>query len=55
MKTKYAILTDCGPRNLEEKVNQSLRDGWKLHGGLVVTGTISNGLIYAQAMVKEYN
>jgi hypothetical protein len=45
---KYRVVIANTNRNLEDKVNELIEDGWKPQGGI----TIDN-FVLVQAMVKE--
>ena len=52
---KYKILEYDDSEYLQKAVNISLKDGWKLQGGVSVTVSESDDyryVIYAQAIVK---
>ena len=51
--TAYKILNARTPGSLEEMVNKALKDGWELHGGLVVTAATEKEVGWFQAMVKR--
>ena len=48
---RYIVLKFDSPHDLEDKVNEKLKQGWRLQGGVSIT---SHGMsIYcSQAMVK---
>ena len=46
----YTIITEFESLDLSTKVNQQLKDGWELHGGLVTHLNYLN-----QAMIKIVN
>jgi hypothetical protein len=48
MKKRYMIVHANGPRQLEERVNIFLADGWSLCGGIA-----HSGMSWCQAMVRE--
>jgi hypothetical protein len=58
---EYVLLTAENPEELEDQVNELLRDGWKLYGDVVITSCAYVLLWlfprtehrYAQAMVTE--
>lgn len=44
----YKVITGNGTKELEKKVMEAIKDGWKLVGG------VSNSKVnFAQAMIKE--
>lgn len=45
--TRYKIVIGFSRSEIERKVNELLLDGWKLTGGVVVSG---NGQVFYQAM-----
>ena len=51
--TTYKILNARTPGGLEELVNKALKDGWELHGGLVVVAATEKEVGWFQAMVKR--
>lgn len=57
MKTlEYSIILDESADELANLVNEALKDGWKLQGGLSVTvsaNTQGTFFLFGQAMVKE--
>lgn len=48
---EYIILEDYSSINLEKKVNEKLKEGFKCQGG--VTRFVDRLEIYMQAMVKD--
>lgn len=52
MTTKYSILADPHPDNLEARVAKYLAAGWECQGGVAICAS-SNGGVYAQAMIKK--
>lgn len=57
MKTlEYSIILDESADELANLVNEALKDGWKLQGGLSVTvaaNTQGTFFLFGQAVVKE--
>jgi hypothetical protein len=51
--TTYKILTARTPVTLENLVNDALKQGWELHGGLVVATATETEVGWFQAMVKR--
>ncbi len=54
--TVYNILTDGNEQKLSEKVNQALREGWQLQGGVAITAVVVgmyDRMEFAQAMIKK--
>lgn len=52
-KISYSILENRNKINLELEVIKYLKEGWKLSGGVSISHSQGNTLIYAQAMVRE--
>lgn len=54
---KYKILTRLTGSELESEVNELLKMGWQLHGGVCITAVnqIGNNIVkfYCQAMTLE--
>jgi hypothetical protein len=48
---RYRIVQANDPERLSEQVEELLNDGWKLHGGLLMTSTSS---LYTQALLHEH-
>lgn len=48
---QYTIVTGSKAEDVIKQVNERLKDGWTLQGGLSASAT-ENGSIYAQAMIK---
>lgn len=44
---RYKVIEGYSVSALEKQVNELMRHGWQLQGGMVVSG-----MLYAQAMVK---
>jgi hypothetical protein len=49
---EYKILRESSVEGLSVKVNEAMKDGWRLHGDLAVDGT-ADTVDYVQAMVRE--
>ena len=47
---KYVIVTGVYKNSFETKVDQYLKEGWELVGGLVI-GTVGQTTYYHQAMI----
>jgi hypothetical protein len=45
---QYKIVTGTNTDNLSNNVNNEIKRGWTPQGGVLI-----NGMLYAQAMVKE--
>lgn len=56
-KNNYMIVEDKTSSRFEERINGYLKEGWSLHGNLIVTSTstsiTTSQLNYHQAMIKE--
>ncbi|WP_127472020.1 DUF1737 domain-containing protein [Thiomicrorhabdus aquaedulcis] len=62
-KVEFTLLEKISSRGLAEEVNQYLKKGWRLHGGINVAtshkqtaqagGTEKYVSLYSQAMVKD--
>jgi hypothetical protein len=50
MSTKYSIVSEFSPPNLEIAVNMKLADGWELHGSVSVI-VLAHTTLYTQAMI----
>lgn len=51
-KTEYEIVREMTANDLERKVNEFLRNGWELVGGVAAVRD-TNYVQYLQAMVKH--
>jgi len=51
-ETKYLLVTDTERDNFQKQINESLKDGWRLHSELLI---VNNELftLYAREMIKE--
>ena len=50
---KYKVIqVESSLNQFNEKVNEELKDGWKLQGGVSIAVT-DNKKVFAQAMIKE--
>lgn len=50
---EYKLIKEISQMNLEEDVNNHLKQGWSLQGGISVSkGDSISGLYYYQALVK---
>lgn len=57
MNTKiveYLVVSKTSPRELQNAVNEYLREGWQPQGGIAVVADIANkdGRFYFQALVR---
>jgi len=52
MSKTYQLLSSERPTELTTKVNESLTNGWELHGPTTVASAASN-LVYVQAVIKD--
>lgn len=50
---KYRILVESFIFDMETQVEEKLKEGWKLQGGVSVVNINSSSNRYIQAMVKE--
>lgn len=53
---RYQVVAAKSNEGITDRVNEAIRKGWKLQGGITVSTTIYNGqimFIYCQAMVME--
>jgi len=49
---KYKVINGSSAKDLEEKVNEALNDGWQLHFGVAVASDEKHSF-FCQAMIKE--
>ena len=49
---KYKVISDESYRRFQQEVNNRLKDGWILQGGIAVISNFSGTMFY-QAMVKK--
>lgn len=52
-KTEYGIVRETTVDDLERKVNECLRNGWELVGGVAAVMEHTHYVYYLQAMVKH--
>ena len=48
---KYKVIVDESYRRFQQEVNDRLKDGWILQGGIAVVST-TFGTMFYQAMIK---
>lgn len=50
---KYKLVVREGTRSMEEAVNEMLKEGWELQGGVSVSRLNNYNEMYCQAMIKR--
>ena len=53
MFMEYIVVSAMNEHQLIERVNNKLNYGWKLQGGMSVTGTFHSTTEYFQAMFRD--
>jgi len=52
-KVNERMSTGQGTKDLVKLVNQAIAEGWKPLGGVTISSSWKNSVVYIQAMVKE--